>query len=145
MKSYQPYRCAVKAAYVPKKRVKKERGKVTVATINIQGMLKTNKQTQRSMKSNTNILPDLPLTDCIHIHTYCGDLATAVLMKFVATRLTSEAIKKKLVTEITVGQLKEGFPYLHKRGYNECMCAATTNMMTCPIHKQKKQKEIALY
>lgn len=92
------------------------------------------------MKSNKDILLDLPLTDCIHIHTYCGDLATAVLMKFVATRLTSEAVKKKLVTEITVGQLKEGFPYLHKRGRNECMCAATTNMMTCPIHKQKTNK-----
>lgn len=91
----------------------------------------------RSMQSNSNILLDLPLTDCIHIHTYCGDLATAVLMKFVATRLTSEAIKKKLVTEITVGQLKEGFPYLHKRGYNECMCVATTNMITTRKRKNK--------
>lgn len=35
VKSYQPSCCAVKAAYVPKKRVKKERGKVTVAMINI--------------------------------------------------------------------------------------------------------------
>lgn len=80
----------------------------------------------RNMRSNANILLDLPLTDCVHVHTYCGDLATAVLVKFVATRLTSEAIKKKLVTEITVGQLKEGFPYLHKRGCSECMWTANT-------------------
>lgn len=66
------------------------------------------------MRGNTEIVMDLPL-DCVHVHTHCGDFATAVLMKFVATCLTSEAIKKKLVTKITVGQLEEGFPYLQKR------------------------------
>lgn len=73
------------------------------------------KQTSTNLKCKTEILSHSPLTDCIHIHTYCGDLATAVLVKFVAARLTSEAVKKKLVTKITVGQLKEGFPYLQKK------------------------------
>lgn len=81
------------------------------------------------MKSNTMIFfINSPLTHCIHIHAHSRNLATAVLVKFVATCLTSEAIEKKLVAEITVGQLKECFPYLHKsRDYNERTCTATIN------------------
>lgn len=94
---------------------------------------------ERGWKRNTKTLLDLPL-DCVHVHTHCGDLATAVLMEFVATCLTSEAIEKKLVTEITVGQFKEGFPYLRERGHDECTCTATTNMITRPIHRQKPIK-----
>ena len=55
-----------------------------------------------------------PFAHCIHVHAHSRDLATAVLVKFVATCLTSEAIKKKLVAKITVGQLEEGFPYLQR-------------------------------
>lgn len=106
-----------------------------MATINIEG--KTN---VREDEINTEIWLDLPL-DCIHVHTHCGHFATAVLMKFVAARLTSEAIKEKLVTEITVGQLEEGFPYLQRRGCNECTCTATTKMITCLKQTQKKPNQ----
>ena len=56
-----------------------------------------------------------PFAHCVHVHTHCRDLATAVLVKFVATCLTSEAVKKKLVAKITVSQLEKGFPYLNRK------------------------------
>lgn len=58
---------------------------------------------------------DSPLAHRVHVQTHGGDLAAAVLVKLVATRLTSEAIKKKLVAEITVGQLEKRFPYLRRQ------------------------------
>lgn len=59
-----------------------------------------------------------PFTHCVHVYTHSRDLATAMLVKFVATRLTSEAIKKKLVAKVTVSQLEESFPYLDiERGH----------------------------
>lgn len=64
-------------------------------------------------RRKTETLLDSPL-DCVHVHTNCGHFATAVLVKFVTTRLTSEAVEKELVAEITVGQLEEGFPYLQE-------------------------------
>lgn len=61
-----------------------------------------------------------PFTDCVHVHTHRGNLAAAVLVKFVAARLTPEAVEEKLVAEITVGQFEERFPYLRRpRGDNE--------------------------
>lgn len=41
-----------------------------------------------------------------------------MLVKLVATCLTPEAVKKKLVAEITVSQFEECFPYLHSRREN---------------------------
>lgn len=55
-----------------------------------------------------------PLSYSIHVHTHGGDLATAVLVKLVATCLTSEAIEKELVAKITVSQLEESFAYLYR-------------------------------
>lgn len=52
-------------------------------------------------------------------------------MKFVATCLTPEAVKEKLVAEITVSQFEECFPYLHnRRGNNK-------NASTSEINKKK--------
>lgn len=58
--------------------------------------------------------PNSPFAHCIHVHAHSRDLATAVLVKFVATCLTSEAVKKKLLAKITVRQLEEGFSYLRR-------------------------------
>lgn len=58
--------------------------------------------------------PNSPFAHCIHVDAHGRDLATAVLVKFVAACLTSEAVKKKLVAEITVCQLEEGFSYLRR-------------------------------
>lgn len=55
---------------------------------------------------------DSPLGHCIHVNTHRRHFAAAVLVELVATRLTSEAIKKKLVAKITVSQFEKGFPYL---------------------------------
>lgn len=62
------------------------------------------------------VLTDLPeihfSNSPFHINTHSGDFATAVLVKFVATCLTPEAIKKKFMAKITVSQLEKRFPYL---------------------------------
>lgn len=55
---------------------------------------------------------DSPFCYSVHVHTHSGDFAAAMLVKLVAACLTSEAVEQKLVTEVTIGQLKEGFSYL---------------------------------
>lgn len=66
------------------------------------------------------LIQNSPFAHCVHVHTYSRYLAAAVLVKFVATRLTSEAVKKKLVAKVTVSQLEEGFSYLcrHKGAHS---------------------------
>lgn len=64
-------------------------------------------------RSSSRVSPHSPFTDRIHVQTHRRDLAAAVLVEFVATRLTPEAVKEELVAEITVGQFEEGLPYLH--------------------------------
>lgn len=49
-----------------------------------------------------HLFSNSPFAHGIHVHTNSRDFATAVLVKFVAACLTSEAIKKKLVAKITV-------------------------------------------
>lgn len=61
---------------------------------------------------SSTLLTDSPFRHGVHVHTHRGDLAAAVLVKLVATRLTPEAVEQKLVAEVTVGQLEERFPYL---------------------------------
>lgn len=72
------------------------------------------------LQRNSRFLcPHSPFTDRVHVHTHRGNLAAAVLVKFVATGLTPEAVKEKLVAEITVSQLEECFPYLHNQRGND--------------------------
>lgn len=79
-------------------------------------------------------MPNSPFADGIHVHTHRGNFAAAVLVKFVATRLTPEAVKEKLVAEITVSQFEEGFPYLHNgRGNSQ-------NTSTSQIYKKQQKK-----
>lgn len=48
------------------------------------------------------------------VHTYCRHFAAAVFVEFVATCLTSKAMKQKLKAEITKGQVEVGLPDLPK-------------------------------
>ena len=66
-------------------------------------------------------LANSPFAHRIHVHAHSRDLAAAVLVKLVATCLTSEAIKEKLVAKITVSQLEKSFPYLQKYSDNAAL------------------------
>lgn len=52
------------------------------------------------------------LADVAPVHTHGGHFGAAMLVKFVATCLTPKAVQKKLLTNVTEGQLQKRFSYL---------------------------------
>lgn len=49
-----------------------------------------------------NLTWNIPFCHGVHVHTYCGDFTAAVLVKFIPTCLTPEAVEQELVAEVTV-------------------------------------------